>query len=52
MSSLSNSWIREAWKAAPRADRSEGLSAVGDVEGERTVVDGKTDCRIRAILGV
>lgn len=52
MSSLSNSWIREAWIAAPRAERSEGLIAVGDVDGERTVVAGKTECRMRAILGV
>lgn len=38
--------------AAPRAERSEGLIAVGYVDGERTVVVGKTDCRMRAILGV
>ena len=53
MSSLSNSCIREAWKAAPRAERSEGLIAVGDVDGERTVVvGGKMDCKMRAIFGV
>lgn len=52
MSSLSNSWISEAWKAAPRAERSDGLIAVGDVDGERTVDVERTDCRMRAILGV
>ncbi len=39
--------------AAPRAERSEGLMAVGAVEGERMVVVGaKRDCRRRAIFGV
>lgn len=53
MSSRSNSWIREAWMAAPRAARSEGLMAVGEVDGERTVVEeGKADFRREAILGV
>ena len=35
MSSFSNSWIREAWIAAPRAERDEGSMAVGRVEGDR-----------------
>ena len=53
MSSLSNSAISEAWMAAPRAERSDGLMAVGAVEGERMVVVGaKRDWSSRAILGV
>jgi len=53
MSSLSNSWIRDAWKAAPLAARSEGLMAVADVEGARIVVfSGNKFWRRRAILGV
>ena len=39
--------------AAPRAERSDGLMAVGDVEGERTVVVGGKRAWIRrAIFGV
>ncbi len=39
--------------AAPRAEMSEGLMAVGEVEGESTVVlAGKSDWISRAILGV
>ena len=53
MSSRSNSWIREAWMAAPRAARSEGFMAVGEVEGERMAVEGgKVDCSRDAIFGV
>ena len=53
MSSFSNSWISEAWIAAPRAASSEGLMAVGYVDGERIAVDsGKTRWRSVAIFGV
>lgn len=53
MSAGSKSLIREAWMAAPRAERSEGLSAVGDVEGDRIeVVGGKRAERRRAMTGV
>ena len=53
MSSRSNSWIREAWMAAPRAARSDGLMAVGEVDGARIVVEGgKVDWRREAIFGV
>lgn len=53
ISSLSNSWIKLACMAAPRADRSEGLMAVGDVEGESmVVVGGKRERRLDAMRGV
>lgn len=53
MSSFSNSSIREAWIAAPRADKSDGLMAVADVDGARiVVVAGKRDWASRAIFGV
>jgi hypothetical protein len=39
--------------AAPRAARSDGLIAVGEVAGDRTEVDaGKSETRLLAILGV
>jgi len=39
--------------AAPRAERSEGLMAVEDVNGDRiVVVVGKRACRFVAIRGV
>lgn len=45
--------MREAWIAAPRAERSDGLMAVGEVEGERiVVVDGKREVRRREMTGV
>lgn len=53
MSSLSNSWIKEAWIAAPFAVRSEGFMAMAEVEGERMAVhSGKRDCSFWATLGV
>ena len=53
MSSASNSDIREAWMAAPRAAREEGSIAVGRVEGERIrVVRGKRDWSRLEIRGV
>jgi hypothetical protein len=53
MSSLSNSWTRDAWKAAPRADSSDGLMAVVEVEGARMLVfSGKMLRASWAILGV
>lgn len=53
ISSASNSWISEAWIAAPRAAKEEGERAVERVEGERiTVVGGKSETRREAIRGV
>lgn len=53
MSSLSNSCTRDAWKAAPRADSSEGLMAVVEVDGARIVVFSGKMLRVSwAILGV
>ena len=53
MSEGSKEEIREAWIAAPREGRSEGLSAVAEVEGERiVVVAGKSEVRRRAMTGV
>ena len=44
MSSFSNSEIRDAWIAAPRAFREDGSMAVGRVEGDiMRVVWGKMD---------
>ena len=53
MSSVSNSWINEAWMAAPRAAREEGERETGLVEGERMLVVGRNkEVRRAAILGV
>ncbi len=53
MSSVSNSWISEAWMAAPRTASSDGLIAVGDVEGARTtVLSGNAERTAEATLGV
>lgn len=53
MSSWSNSTISEAWIAAPRAESSDGLSAVVSVAGAFTVTDSGKRAAIReAILGV
>lgn len=53
ISSASNSWIREAWIAAPRAAREEGERAVESVEGDMIeVVGGKSETRREAIRGV
>jgi hypothetical protein len=53
MSSLSNSWMSEAWMAAPRDVMSDGLIAVDEVEGDKiVVVEGKMDWRSWEILGV
>lgn len=53
MSSRSYSEIRDAWMAAPRADRDDGSKAVGRVEGERIRVSGgKRDWREDEIRGV
>ena len=53
MSSRSNSWIKDACIAAPRALSSEGLMAVVEEEGERMGVLGwKRDARLEAILGM
>ena len=53
MSSFSNSWIREAWIAAPRAERDEGSMAVGRVEGDRIrVFCGKRRWRLVEMRGV
>ena len=40
ISSRSYSEIRDAWIAAPRADREDGSTAVGRVEGEMMRVSG------------
>ena len=45
--------MSEAWIAAPRAESSEGLIAVGEVDGARIVVDcGNRSERFEAIFGV
>lgn len=53
MSSFSNSWIRLAWIAAPRAESSEGLMLPGVIDGARILVRSEKTLRVRwAILGV
>ncbi len=53
MSSLSNSWMSEAWMAAPRAERVAGSIAVGKVEGERMrVCDEKSRWRFCEMRGL
>lgn len=53
MSSWSNSAMREAWIAAPRAESSDGLRATVEVAGALMgVVGGKMPARREAILGV
>lgn len=53
MSSWSNSAMREAWMAAPRAESSEGLMATAEVAGALIgVVAGKIWARREAIFGV
>ena len=56
MSSFSNSCISDACNVAPRAASSEGLIAVGLVEGAKTFVDcGNVDwtfCETRGVCDV
>lgn len=53
MSSVSNSWMSEAWIAAPLAASSEGLMAVVSTAGARILVFSGKMLRARwAILGV
>ena len=52
MSSRSNSWIRDACIAAPRAESSEGLMAVADVEGDRIAAGCNRETRLEAIFGM
>lgn len=53
ISSASNSWMSEAWIAAPRAANEEGESAVESVEGAKiAVVGGNSEVRREAIRGV
>ncbi len=53
ISSCSKEAMREAWIAAPRAERVEGGIAVGRVEGARIVVGGgKREVRLVAMRGV
>src|SRR3569833_1881591 len=53
MSSASYSWMRLAWRAAPRACSSEGVMAGAEVLGARTAVDaGKMYLKLAAMRGV
>lgn len=53
MSSMSNSAMREAWMAAPRAESSDGLMAEDSVAGAWMGVElGKSWAKRWAILGV
>lgn len=53
MSSMSYSWIRDAWMAAPRAASEEGGRDVDEVDGARMdVLKGKSAERRDAMRGV